>query len=48
MFDLGPKTNQRNSDLTPEEELQIMEAYQDELNYLEGLDNPDVEFDTED
>lgn len=41
----GPRTN---NGLTPEEELQIMEAYQDELNYLEGLENPDLDFDTED
>ena len=46
MDDFGPRTN--NTDLTPEEELQLMEAYQDELNYLEGLDNPEIEFDTED
>lgn len=46
MDQFGPRTN--SSGLTPEEELQIMEAYQDELNYLEGYDNPDVEFDTED
>lgn len=46
MDDFGPKTN--NTELTPEEELQLMEAYQDELNYLEGLDNPEIEFDTED
>lgn len=47
MFDKGPKTN-RNMDLTPDEELQIMEAYQDELSYLDGLSSPDVDFDTED
>lgn len=47
MCDKGPKTS-INTDLTPDEELQIMEAYQDELNYLEGLSSPDVEFDTED
>lgn len=47
MYIPGPRTN-KNTDLTPEEELQIMEAYQSELNYLEGLDNPDIEFDTED
>jgi hypothetical protein len=46
MDELGPKTN--NNGLTADEELQIMEAYQDELNYLEGLDNPEIEFDTED
>ena len=46
MDDLGPRTH--NSGLTVEEELQILEAYQDELNYLEGLDNPEIEFDTED
>lgn len=43
----GPRTN-KNTELTPDEELQIMEAYQDELSYLEGLDSPEVEFDTED
>jgi len=47
MYYFGPKTGTNNG-LTPDEELQIMEAYQDELNYLEGLDNPDIEFDTED
>lgn len=47
MYDKGPKTN-NNIELTPDEQLQIMEAYQDELNYLEGFENPDVEFDTED
>ena len=46
MDEFGPKTN--NNGLTADEELQIMEAYQDELNYLEGLDNPEIEFDTED
>ena len=46
MDEFGPKAN--NNGLTADEELQIMEAYQDELNYLEGLDNPDIEFDTED
>ncbi|MCQ2087394.1 MAG: hypothetical protein MJZ37_04905 [Bacilli bacterium] len=45
MNDFGPKTN---NVLTPEEELQILEAYQDELNYLEGIDSLDFEFDTED
>ena len=47
MFDKGPKTN-KNMELTPDEELQIMEAYQEELNYLDGLDSLEVEFDTED
>ena len=46
MDDFGPKTN--NNELTPEEELQLMEAYQEELTYLEGIDNPEIEFDTED
>lgn len=41
----GPRTN---NGLTPDEELQVLEAYQDEYNYLEGLDSPEYEFDTED
>lgn len=47
MNEEGPKTN-TNMELTPDEELQIMEAYQDELSYLDGLDSQEVEFDTED
>lgn len=47
MYIPGPKTKSL-IDLTPEEELQIMEAYQDELTYLGGIENPDIEFDTED
>ena len=46
MNEFGPKTN--NSELTPDEELQLMEAYQEELAYLEGFENPEIEFDTED